>query len=708
MTTTIEKVRLGDLLISPKNVRADSEPDASIPALAASIQSVGLLQPLIGTRSGKSESVYIEAGRRRLLAYEHLRDQLGNIDDDHLVEVKIVDEADAEKVSLIENVMREEMSERELYPAYLAIAEANPELSADDIGNLFGYDGARVRRILALAKLHPTLRDLWLVDGKLSFEQAKAFTLTPDQDLQMKIWEGLVADDQAHREEHGYGSNCLNAANIRSAMKEALAPETTKIKKAHINYLGLDAYTEAGGRLERDLFGDDVIILDVDLFAKLVDEKVQAELQVDLAKAAKAARRPKTVFEPFPDDRDPHDCWSLRVKSRELDESELTKPEAKKLAKLRAKLAEIEATDDEDDEAWEVQDAIEELLNVLDLPEDRPVYCRHAIDYSGNLTAELYDLDRPGQENSKALSESTGTKSQSVRRSFEDDIKDEGFSRKSFLEAQYLHGQSIATILVDEGLQGSDIGLDFMLFHDAWGLVKPHMMGGPSALSETRSPDRGNYGISTAIKDAGDAINLVQRSGLHDFEWAKQTDMGVGWHVFREWMDDGSKPKADKRALLGGIIAASRLHYVPNVAQAIPMPKMMAVLVGELSGGSDSEQAQLLPVPSFARYLSHKARMALLTSWGISTTGLKAQDSLDRLTLVLTDDDEGADARKLLGVDDDTYGEIISWVPKGLDALDAAAEVMAKLAEAKAPPKAKAKKPRATSAKAKNKEPADA
>ncbi|WP_235028654.1 ParB/Srx family N-terminal domain-containing protein [Caballeronia choica] len=105
--TQIEYVPLALLCKSPHNVRRKAP--TGIETLAENIATAGVMQNLVAHEMkarGKQRKLGVCAGQRRLLALELLR-TTGRIDDSYPVPVKVVSEADAVAVSLIENQQRE-------------------------------------------------------------------------------------------------------------------------------------------------------------------------------------------------------------------------------------------------------------------------------------------------------------------------------------------------------------------------------------------------------------------------------------------------------------------------------------------------------------------------------------------------------------------------------------------------------------------------
>lgn len=257
-------VRLDKLERDPKNVRKTYRSEG-IETLAANIRADGyrVLQNLVVRKAETRGRFYVIAGERRRLALEYLV-ELGEIAFDFPVDVKVRDGVDATSISLAENLMREEMHPADQYEAFKVLADEG--VSIADIAARFGTTDNIVRRRLALARVAPALLDLYRIE-EMSFEQLSAFTISDDQEEQVRVWESLPSWNRY-------------AHTIKAALRrDAIAATDRRIRLIG----GLDVYEQAGGEVKRDLFDERAqgYALDLALVERLASERLEA-LAADL------------------------------------------------------------------------------------------------------------------------------------------------------------------------------------------------------------------------------------------------------------------------------------------------------------------------------------------------------------------------------------------------------------------------------------------
>jgi ParB family chromosome partitioning protein len=181
--TPIEYVPLALLCKSPHNVRRKTP--TGIEALAGNIAAAGVMQNLVTHEMksrGKQRKLGVCAGQRRLLALELLH-TAGRIDDSYPVPVKIVSEADAVAVSLIEN-QHEPMHPADACEAFRLLV--NEGRTVTFIAALFSLSEIQVQRHLKLANVSPHLLDVFRDDG-MTLEQIRTLALTDDHELQERL-----------------------------------------------------------------------------------------------------------------------------------------------------------------------------------------------------------------------------------------------------------------------------------------------------------------------------------------------------------------------------------------------------------------------------------------------------------------------------------------------------------------------------------------
>ncbi|WP_116137117.1 ParB/RepB/Spo0J family partition protein [Trinickia diaoshuihuensis] len=244
---------------SKRNAR--TTPRLSIPELAASISRVGLLQNLIVIAAADGEQYEVVAGDRRLTAMKLLAKKK-RIPADYEVPCLLVPDASARTVSLVENLLREQMHPADQFEAFAALVKEGRPI--EDIAADFGVSPLVVQRRLKLANVSPRLLADYRAGG-VTLEQLMALTIT---------------DDHAAQEAAFYAAPEWQRG--ASALRERLTEREISASHPLVRFVGLDAYTEAGGGIRRDLFAEGdagTYLTDAALLETLVRGKldVQAE-----------------------------------------------------------------------------------------------------------------------------------------------------------------------------------------------------------------------------------------------------------------------------------------------------------------------------------------------------------------------------------------------------------------------------------------------
>lgn len=149
--------------------------------LAASISIHGVIQPIIVRRN--NERYEIVAGERRYRASKYL-----NLKEIPAV-VRTIDEENAAKISLIENVQREDLNPIEEALAYKKIME-DYELKQDELGEAVGKSRAYISNSIRLLNLEKKVVD-YLYEGKLTPGHGKAL-LALEKDKQLEAAEKII------------------------------------------------------------------------------------------------------------------------------------------------------------------------------------------------------------------------------------------------------------------------------------------------------------------------------------------------------------------------------------------------------------------------------------------------------------------------------------------------------------------------------------
>jgi ParB family chromosome partitioning protein len=257
---TVILIPLNKLKKSPNNARKTPHSEAAIEAYAASIAAKGILQNLVVEPEFDGEGAatgfyFVTIGEGRRLA-QLLRVKRKEIKKTEPIRC-IVDTAnDPHEISLDENVTRENMHPADQFEAFKKLADERG-FGAEEIAARFGVTLHVVRQRLRLGAISPRLMQVYR-DGDLTLEQLMAFAITADHSRQEVVFERL--------------SYNRDASTIRRLLTETHVPATDR----RARFVGIEAYTEAGGTILRDLFTEDrggyledVALLDLLVTAKL-------------------------------------------------------------------------------------------------------------------------------------------------------------------------------------------------------------------------------------------------------------------------------------------------------------------------------------------------------------------------------------------------------------------------------------------------------
>jgi ParB family chromosome partitioning protein len=183
----------------------NSFPEAGIKELAASIQEVGILQPLV-VRSTPGGFELIAGERRLRAAKEAGLDRVP-------VLIRQAGENESMELALVENLQRENLSPLETAAAYQALMDGFG-LTKEQLARRLGKSRAAVTNTLRLMHLPERIRAL-LSDGKLSEGHARALL-------------GLQTEEQMIQLAKKVGTEKLSVRKTEELVRERLAsPEDT-------------------------------------------------------------------------------------------------------------------------------------------------------------------------------------------------------------------------------------------------------------------------------------------------------------------------------------------------------------------------------------------------------------------------------------------------------------------------------------------------
>ena len=321
---TLQWLPLSTLVLSPLNARQDVDA-AEIAAMSDSIATIGLLQNLIGLERAPDQVEIVAGGKRlralQLLAKHGFMPRADSGLDMNRIPVRITDsEAVALEWAGAENTARTQPHPADEVRAYRTLHQRGTP--PRQIAMAFAQTESHVNRRLKLATLPEPVLDA-LREDLITLDQAAAFTLARTERQALDLLSAMRA---AKFDQWNFSSRELRAkltANRPGASDRRLA------------YIGLPAYTAAGGTLTLDLFAEASYVDDGDLLDQLATAKLTASAE-DLQQAEGWAWATTTSDE-----------WAMRASCDVLarTEGELTEADADEYDRLE-ELANADALDD--------------------------------------------------------------------------------------------------------------------------------------------------------------------------------------------------------------------------------------------------------------------------------------------------------------------------------------------------------------------------
>ncbi|APW58630.1 ParB/RepB/Spo0J family partition protein [Paludisphaera borealis] len=230
--------------------------------LKDSIDAHGLMHNLVVIDEGDG-TYRVTDGARRLAALKALQKE-GKLPADHAVPCQVRSKESALETSLAANTVRLAMHPADEYEAFAKLAaDHTPEQIAQRFGKTVKY----VEQLMKLGNADPRLLREYREEN-LTLDCLKAFAITDDRKRQMKVYRALK------------DSHSLNPRAIRAALTDTMADADGKLAK----FVGLDAYREAGGTTQSDLFSETIYLENAALLHELANDRlaaVQQELEAE-------------------------------------------------------------------------------------------------------------------------------------------------------------------------------------------------------------------------------------------------------------------------------------------------------------------------------------------------------------------------------------------------------------------------------------------
>ena len=256
---TDEKIELIDINLI---IRNDDQPrkyfdDESLKDLASSIGINGVIQPIIVRK--KNDKYEIVAGERRWRASKSI--DLKEIP----AIVRDIDEESAAKISLIENIQRENLNHIEEANAYKKLM-IDYDLKQDELGDAVGKSRAYISNTIRLLNLDKKVME-YIYEGKLTSGHGKVLLGITDKAQQLKAAEKII----------NLGLNVRDTEDEVKKIKKR--PKRAKPKEAYLRDIEDNLMSTLGtkvnlilgrkkGKIEIEYYGDEDLERLIDLLTR--------------------------------------------------------------------------------------------------------------------------------------------------------------------------------------------------------------------------------------------------------------------------------------------------------------------------------------------------------------------------------------------------------------------------------------------------------
>ncbi len=258
--TDFQMIPLAKLRLSAANVRKN-DTQLFIDEFADNIADKGIRQNPIVVPAKKKGLFDVFAGGRRLRALDVLLAR-GTIAKDYPVPCRIfdTDAAEQSEISLIENVIRQNMTPTDEIRAFKYFISEGSDLDA--VAKRFGRTRRFIEGRLRLADLAEPIFEA-LDRQEITLDVAKAYATTANHERQLLVWEQVANSWQAS-----------NADAIKRLLTHSSLSSPSPIAKLATEA----AYVAAGGRIERELFtpADEANWIDPEIAHRIAGDKLQA------------------------------------------------------------------------------------------------------------------------------------------------------------------------------------------------------------------------------------------------------------------------------------------------------------------------------------------------------------------------------------------------------------------------------------------------
>ena len=228
-SSSISEIEQSKIQPNPEQPRSIFEQE-TLEELAASIRSIGIIQPITLKEMGDDRYMIISGERRYraslMAGLERIPAYIRTAEDDNVVEM-----------ALIENIQREDLNAIEIALAYQKLLD-NYNLTQEALSERVGKKRATVANYLRLLKL-PAEIQMGLKDKKIDMGHARALIPVEDPEVQLALYEQILEQGLSVRnvEELVRGIAAGEKLPEKSAKepRKPMLPEEYKMLREHLS-----------------------------------------------------------------------------------------------------------------------------------------------------------------------------------------------------------------------------------------------------------------------------------------------------------------------------------------------------------------------------------------------------------------------------------------------------------------------------------------
>lgn len=211
-SSSISEVAISDIYPNPDQPRRTFE-EESLKELAASLRSIGLVQPITLLKKSTGDYMIISGERRwraaRMAGMTTLPAYIKTEEDEHVMEM-----------ALIENIQREDLNAIEISLAYQKLIETY-NLTQEELSTRVGKKRTTISNYLRLLKL-PGEIQIGLTQKKIDMGHARALLSIPDPEHQLALYAVIIRQ----------GLSVRAVESLAARYREDGADSSAKQKKA--------------------------------------------------------------------------------------------------------------------------------------------------------------------------------------------------------------------------------------------------------------------------------------------------------------------------------------------------------------------------------------------------------------------------------------------------------------------------------------------